>query len=191
VFKDFSKNLLHDSAHKCPMKRVMPLGLMKYTLKKVFNRLNPGEEVDNINFECLDYPCSFSTAIHDMADQYPQYVWFEQTPFEIENRAKEVEIQNLIDSLIEEGYDEETIDRIVEEREMETVKGGWKVGWVAGRETYTKTVEIKPHLKGKHKRGRIQTTCPPEFIGLDAKVTFVKPEKPKEKPSDWELAEYE
>jgi hypothetical protein len=172
-------------------RRFMPLGLMKYTLKKVFNRLNPDEEVDNINFECLDYPCSFESAVHDMADQYPQYVWFEQTSFEIESRAKEVEIQNLINNLLEKGYDEETIDRIVEEREMQTLKGGWKKGWVAGRETYTKTVKIKSHLKGKYMRGIIRTCCDPEFIGLDAKITFVKPEKSKEKPSDWELAEYE
>jgi hypothetical protein len=163
-------------------KRFMPLGLMKYTLKKVFNRLNPDEEVDNINFECLDYPCSFESAVHDMADQYPQYVWFEQTSFEIESRAKEVEIQNLIDSLLEKGYDEDTIDRIVEEREMQALKGGWKKGWVAGKETYTKTVKIKSHLKGKYMRGIIRTTCEPEFIGLNAKVTFVKHEKPKEKP---------
>ena len=167
------------------MTRYMPLGFMIYNLKRVFNKLNPDQEVDNINFECLDYPCSFESAVHDMADQYPQYVWFEQTHFEIESRAKEVEIQNLIDSLLEKGYDEETIDRIVEEREMQTLKGGWKKGWVAGRETYTKTVKIKSHLKGKYMRGIIRTTCEPEFIGLEAKVTFVKPEKPKEKPPDW------
>ena len=160
------------------MKKFLSLGLMKYNLTRIFNRLNPDKDVDNLNFDCLDYPCTFETAIHDMADQYPQYDWFEQTLFEIEDRAKKVEIQNLIDSLIEKGYDEETIDRIVEEREMQTVKGGWKVGWVAGELTYSKTVKIKPPLKGKHMRGRIQTTCDSEFIGLEAKIIFVKPEEP-------------
>ena len=173
------------------MTRYMPLGFMIYNLKRVFNRLNPDEEVDNLNFECLDYPCSFESAVHDMADQYPQYVWFEETHFEIESRAKEVEIQNLINSLLEKGYDEDTIDRIVEEREMQTLKGGWKKGWVAGKETYTKTVKIKSHLKDRYMRGIIRTTCEPEFIGLEAKVTFVKPEKPKKNLPDWELAEYE
>jgi hypothetical protein len=172
--------------------RVMPLGLMIHTLKKVFNRLNPDGDEDEIDWEkTIDYPISFTSALHDMANEYPHYVWFEQNRFEVEDRAKEIETQNFIDCLIEKGYDEETIDRIVEEREMETVKGGWKRGRVAGRETYTKTVKIKPHLKGKHMRGRIQTTCDPEFIGLEAKVTFVKPEKSKKEPTEGELAEYE
>jgi len=158
------------------MPRKMNLGFMKHNIKKVFKSLNPNEEVDDLNFECLDYPCPFETALHDMADQYPQYVWFEPNLFEIEDREKKEKIKNLIDSLLEKGYDEETIDRIVEEREMETVKGGWKVGWIAGNLTYTKTVKINPHLKGKHMRGRIQATCDPEFIGLEAKITFVKPD---------------
>ena len=173
------------------MTRFMPLGLMKHNLKKIFNKLNPDDEVDDLNFDCLDYPCYFSTAIHDMADQYPQYVWFEESLEEIEQKEKDIEIQNLKDSLIASGVDEETIDRIVEEREMQTVKGGWKVGWVAGRETYTKTVKIKPHLKGKYMRGRIQTTCDPEFIGLEAKITFVKPEEPNKESMEWEPDEYE
>ena len=182
---------MHNSTHMCHMTPIISLGLMKHNLKKIFDKLNPDDEVDNLNFDCLDYPCTFNTAIHDMADQYPQYVWFEQTLFEIEDRAKKVEIQNLIDSLLAKGLDEETIDRIVEEREMQTVKGGWKVGMIAGKLTYTKTVKIKPHLKGKYKRGRIQTTCDPEFIGLEAKVTFVKPEEPNKESMEWEPDEYE
>ena len=92
MFEYFSKNYIHNSTDKCPMKkeRILSLGLMKHNLKKIFNKLNPDEEVDNLNFDCLDYPCTFGTAIHDMADQYPQYVWFEQTLFEIEDREKKV-----------------------------------------------------------------------------------------------------
>ena len=172
-------------------KRILSLGLMKYNLTRIFIRLNPNEDVDNINFDPLDYPCGFQTALHDMADQYPQYVWFEESLEEIEAKEKEIEIQNLIDSLIAKGVDEETIDRIVEEKEMETVKGGWNVGWVAGKETYTKTVKIKSHLKGEHMRGRIQATCDPEFIGLEAKIIFVKPEEPNKDSTELELDEYE
>jgi len=184
---------MHNSTHKCSMRRnrVMPLGLQKYTLLKKFNKLNPDADPEYLDWDCMDYDQTFNENYRDMANGNPEYVWFEQTLFEIEDRAKEVEIQNLINSLIEKGYDEETIDRIVEEKEMETVKGGWKVGWVAGEETYTKTVKIKPHLKGKYKRGRIQTTCDPDFIGLEAKITFVKPDKSKKEPTEWELAEYE
>ena len=156
----------------------MPLGLKKHTILKKLKKLNPDADFEDLDWDGMDDDQPFQGSYHDMADQYPQYVWFEQTLFEIEDREKKVEIQNLIDSLIEKGYDEETIDRIVEEREMKTIKGGWKVGWVAGRETYTKTVKIKSHLKGKYKRGRIQTTCDSEFIGLEAKIIFVKPEEP-------------
>lgn len=149
--------------------RVMPLGLMIYTLKKVFNRLNPNDEVDNIVFDCIDYPCSFESALHDMEYQYPQYVWFETTLFEIEEREKEAKIQHMNDS----GVDKETIDRIRDEMHMQTLKGGWKKGYIAGKETYIKTVEIKLHCN----RGRVQALCDPELIGLEAKITIVKPDK--------------
>ncbi len=174
------------------MTRIMPLGLMIHTLKKVFNRLNPDGDEDEIDWnKTIDYPISFTSALHDMATEYPQYVWFEESLEEIEQKEKDIEIQNLIDSLLAKGLDEETIDRIVEEREMKTIKGGWKVGWVAGEKTYSKTVKIKPHLKGKHMRGRIQATCDPEFIGLEAKITFVKPEEPNKESMDWEPNEYD
>jgi hypothetical protein len=187
VFEVFSKIYLHDLAQKFPMTRRMPLGLQKYTILKIFNKLNPDAEPDNLDWDNLDTVCCFSENYHNMANAHPDYVWFEETLEEIEQKIKDNEIQKLIDS----GLDEETIDRIREEMEMQSLKGGWKKGWVAGRETFTKTVKIKSHLKGKYMRGIIRTTCEPEFIGLEAKVTFVKPEKPKEKPSDWELAEYE
>lgn len=159
------------------MPRKMNLGFMIYNLKRRFNKLNPDGDEDEIDWEnTIDYPISFESALHDMETEYPQYVWFEESLEEIEQKEKDIEIQNLIESLKEKGYAEETIDRIVEEREMETVKGGWKVGRIGGKLTYTKTEKIKPHLKGKHMRGRIQTTCDPEFIGLEAKITFVKPD---------------
>ena len=145
--------------------------------------MNPDEEVDNINFDPLDYHCGFQTALHDMADQYPQYVWFEESLEEIEQKENEIKIQNLID----EGVDEETIDRIRDEMDMQTLKGGWKRGWIAGKETYIKTVEIKPHCN----RGRVQATCDPELIGLEAKITIVKPEKLNKESMEWEPDEYE
>ena len=40
-------------------------------------------------------------------------------------------------------------------------------------------------------RGRIQATCDPEFIGLEAKVTFVKPKEPNKESMEWEPDEYE
>ena len=73
---------------------------------------------------------------------------------------------------------------------MQTVNGRWKVGWVAGKLTYTKTIKIKPHTKDKA-QGRIQTTCNREFIGLEAKITIVKPEEPNKESTEWELDEYE
>jgi len=152
--------------------RVMPLGLKKHTILKKLKKLNPDADFEDLDWDCMDYDQSFIDSYRDMADGNPEYVWFEESLFEIEQKEKEVEIQNLSDS----GVDEATIDRIRDEMEMYTVKGGWKVGRIAGKLTYTKTVKIKPHLKGKYKRGRIQTTCDSEFIGLEAKITFVKPE---------------
>ena len=167
--------------------RVMPLGLQKYTLLKIFKKLNPDAEPDNLNWDNTDHSGCFSENYHDMANAHPQYVWFEESIEEIEQKEKDIEIQNLIDN----GVDEETIDRIRDESEMQTVKGGWKVGTIAGKLTYTKTVKIKSHLKGKYMRGRIQTTCDSEFIGLEAKITFVKPEEPNKESMEWELNEYE
>ena len=166
---------------------ILSLGLTKYNIKRIFIRLNPDAEPEYLDWDCLDYPCCFSEGYHDMANNHPQYVWFEESLEEIEQKEKDIKIQNLID----EGVDEEIIDRIRDEMEMQTLKGGWKRGWVVGEETYTKTVKIKPHLKGKPMRGRIQTTCDPEFIGLEAKVTFVKPKEPNKESMEWEPDEYE
>jgi len=86
--------------------------------------------------------------------------------------------------------DEATIDRIRDEMDMQSLKGGWKRGWIAGKETYIKTVPIKPHTKDKA-QGRIQTTCNREFIGLEAKITIVKPKEPNKESTELELDEYE
>ncbi len=169
----------------------MNLGLKKYTILKKLKKLNPDADLDDIDWDCMDSDQHFIDSYHDMAGGNPEYVWFEESIEEIEQKEKDIENQNLIDSLIEKGYDEETIDRIVEEREMQTIKGGWKVGMIAGKLTYTKTVKIKSHLKGKHMRGRIQTTCDSEFIGLEAKITFVKLEEPNKESRELELNEYE
>ena len=37
-------------------------------------------------------------------------------------------------------------------------------------------------VKEKDARGRIQTTCNREFIGLEAKITIVKRDKSQEEP---------
>ena len=167
--------------------RVMPLGLVKYTILKKFKKLNPDAEPDDLDWDCLDYPTSFNECYREMARAHPEYVWFEESLEEIERKEKDIEIQNLIES----GEEEEKIDRIREEQEMQTIKGGWKVGRIAGKLTYTKTVKIKPHLKGKYMRGRIQTTCDSEFIELEAKITFVKLEEPYKDSTELELNEYE
>ena len=169
------------------MTRYLSLGLMIYNLKRVFNRLNPDEEVDNINFDPLDYPCGFQTALHDMADQYPQYEWFEEESLE---EIEDMENEQKIRELKARGVSEEELDRIRDEMDMQTLKRGWKRGWIAGKETYIKTVPIKPHTKDKA-QGRIQTTCNREFIGLEAKITIVKPEEPNKESTESELNEYE
>ena len=149
--------------------------------------MNPDEEVDNINFDPLDYPCGFQTALHDMADQYPQYVWFEEESLE---EIEAMENEQKIRELHEQGVPEETLDRMRAEMDMQHLKGGWKRGWIAGKETYIKTVPIKPHTKDKA-QGRIQTTCDPEFIGLEAKITIVKPKEPNKESTELELDEYD
>jgi len=154
--------------------RYLSLGLMIYNLKRIFIRLNPDKEVDNINFDPLDYPCGFQTALHDMADQYPKYVWFEESLEEIEDMENEQKIRELK----ARGVSEEELDRIRDEMDMQSLKGGWKRGWIAGKETYIKNTEIKPHCN----RGRIQAMCDPELIGLEAKITIVKPDKTEEEP---------
>ena len=121
--------------------RVMSLGLKKHTILKKLKKLNPDTDLDDIDWDCMDYDQSFHDSYRDMADGNPEYVWWEESIEEIEQKEKDIEIQNLIDS----GVDEETIDRIREEMDMQTIKGGWKRGWIAGKETYIKTVEIKPH----------------------------------------------
>lgn len=161
---------MHNSTHMCPMTRVMPLGLVKHTILKRFNKWNPDVDPEYLDWDNLDYTCNFGENYDNMANAHPQYVWDEEDTLDIiEQKEKEIEIQKLIDK----GVDEATIDRIRDEMEMQNLKGGWKKGWVAGKETYIKTVEIKLHCN----RGRVQALCDPELIGLEAKITIVKPDK--------------
>lgn len=150
----------------------MPLGLKKYTILKKLRKLNPDADFEALDWDCMDSDQHFISSYYDLAEGNPQYVWFEESLEEIEAKENEIKIQNLID----EGVDEETIDRIRDEMDMQTLKGGWKKGWIEGKETYIKTVPIKPQTEEKA-QGRIQTTCKPEFIGLEAKIVIVKPDK--------------
>ena len=175
-----------------PERRYLPFKLMVRNLIRRFNRLNPNEEVDNLVFDCIDYPCSFESALHDMKYQYPQFVWFDEPNlFEIEGRIKEHEREELAKKLFAEGYDEKTVDRMLEEREPKILKRGWKEEWFDGQRIYTKTVPIKRHPQGKYLRGRIQVLCDPELIVLEAKITIVKPEKLNKESMEWEPDEYE
>ena len=165
----------------------MPLGLKKHTILRKLRKLNPEADFEDLDWDSMDADQSFIDSYNDMSVGNPEYVWFEESLEEIEQKIRDNKIQNLKD----EGVDEETIDRIRDEMEMQTLKGGWKKGWVAGKETCSKTVKIKPHLKGNYMRGRIQTTCDSEVIGLEAKIIFVKPEEPNKESMELELDEYD
>ncbi len=157
-----------------PKKRVMSLGLMIYNLKRTFHRLNPDEDVEAIDWKSIDYPCSHESALRDMEYEYPEYKWFEEeTLEEIQDEINEHEAQELTEKLLEEGYDEETIERMVEERKTVILKRGWREEWLNGERVYTKTVPVKLH-KVKPIRGIIGTTCDPDLIGLEAKIVIVK-----------------
>ena len=66
----------------------MPLGLQKYTLKKMFKKLNPNADPEFLDWDCMSYDQNFNENYRDMANGNPEYVWFEQTLFEIEDREK-------------------------------------------------------------------------------------------------------
>jgi hypothetical protein len=166
--------------------RVMNLGLKKHTILRMLRKLNPDADFEDLDWDSMDNDQTFPESYRDMATGNPEYVWGEESLEEIEQKENDIKIQNLLD----QGVDEETIDRIRDEMDMQTLKGGWKRGWIAGKETYIKTVPIKPHTKDKA-QGRIQTTCNREFIGLEAKITIVKPEEPNKESMEWEPDEYE
>ena len=146
--------------------------------------MNPDAEPDNLDWDSLDPTCNFNENLENMSVGNPDYVWEEETLEMIEGKILDHEIEEMMGR----GASEEEIDRFVEQSTRKKVKG-WTVEKTSEGLAYSSLVKIKAHMKGKY--GRIQISCPPEFIGLNAKVTFVKHEKPKEKPSDWELAEYE
>ena len=78
---------MHNSTDKWSMKkeRVMPLGLQKYTLKKMFKKLNPDADPEFLDWDCMSYDQNFNENYRDMENGNPEYVWFEQTLFEIED----------------------------------------------------------------------------------------------------------
>jgi len=167
--------------------RVMHLGLVKYIILKKFKKLNPDVDPEYLDWDNLDSSCCFGENYHDMANAHPEYVWFEESLEEIEAMENEQKIRELIAN----GLSKEEINKIREEMDMQTIKSGWKRGWIAGKETYIKTVPIKPHTKEKDSVGRIQTTCIRELVGLEAKITIVKPKEPYKESTELELNEYE
>jgi len=187
---DFSKtkDLSSHNHRKEPMKdRFMPLGLQKYTILKIFNRLNPDAEADNLDWDWLDDKSLLVENLLNMKQGNPDYVW--NDPLDEED-IEQMETDRLIEEKLEiletlhsAGLDEEAekvskeIDEIVA-RFSKKFDTGWHVEQTENGEMHTIDVEIKPHktsAKGKkYSYGRIQLTVDPALVGLKAKISVFK-----------------
>jgi hypothetical protein len=176
-------------------KRRMPLGLQKYTILKIFKKLNPNAEPDNLDWDNLDNLCNFRENYDNMAKTHPDFEW-EDTAVaigrmedEIRNRQIE-EKEEERESLLASGRVEEAaaVKREIEalERAPDFIKKGWSVDNTEDGQYYTTVVKIKSRSQGKkYNYGRIQISTPQSLIGLDARITVFKPnvsENERKKP---------
>ena len=53
----------------------MPLGLQKYTITKIFNKLNPDEEPDDLDWDNLDKGATFHENLNNMKNGHPRFNW--------------------------------------------------------------------------------------------------------------------
>jgi hypothetical protein len=167
--------------------RFMPLRLQKYTILKIFNRLNPDAEPDNLDWDWLDDESLLDENLLNMKQGNPDYVW--NDPLD-EQDIERMETDRLIQEKLEKletlqnaGLDEEAkkVSKEIDEI-LESFSKKFDTGWHAKRtengEMHTIEVEIKPHktsAKGKkYSYGRIQLTVDPAWIGLKAKISVFK-----------------
>ena len=149
--------------------RVMPLGLQKHTILKVFNRLNPDAEPDDLDWDHLDGKCSFAENLWNMKQGHPRYVWDEPLDeYDIDRMEMGRVLQEKYDQigiLLAKGLDEDAakvskeMDEI-EERFNKKFDTGWHMEKIEGGEMHTIEVEIKlrPVFRNgkKYPYGRIQ-----------------------------------
>jgi len=168
--------------------KVMNLGLQKHTIRKIFNRLNPKAEPDNLNWDCLDNKCCLAENLLNMEETNSEYKWVDDDVLlrkyeELEHGRILQEKRETLETLQNAGLDEEAkkvskeIDEI-EARFSKKFDTGWHMEQTENGEMHTIEVEIKPHktsVKGKkYSYGRIQLTVDPAWIGLKAKISVFK-----------------
>lgn len=151
----------------------MPLGLQKYNIKRIFNRLNPNEEPDNLDWDVLDSECCFSENRDNMKRGNPQYKWdpLEHIIRKAEAQEKAYNERLRMDAGLDPEYSEENSEESFSKKNPDT---NWQVEQTDLGETHSTIVEIKPHTAGKGKKyhyGRIQLIVDPSWVGFKAKIT--------------------
>ena len=167
--------------------RKMPLGLQKYTIKKIFRKWNPSAEPNDLNWEYIQGWSDFEMNFEIMRGTNTQYVW--QDPEHkrlIKERNRQIqEKRDELKLLYAIGSDDGAYRLEREIKALERIpiqqprRVNWKVENRIREEVYSTTVEIKPHKvmrNGKsYSFGRIQVLCDASLKGLKAEVTVIKP----------------
>ncbi len=138
------------------MPRRLPIKLQKQIITKKFLKLNPREEPDDLNWDCMDNLCELDENIENMAKANPQFVWEE--PETTLRRKKQEQAYNNDTPLEDENF----------------IKKKWSVNKVEGGDEFSTTSEIKLYKQGKYTYAKIQVIAPEELNGLTAKITVYK-----------------
>jgi hypothetical protein len=168
--------------------RVMPLGLQKYTITRIFKRLNPKNDPEDLDWDGLDDKCCLGGNLENMQELNPQYIWVDEDIIirkyeDLEHRRLVQEKLGEYQSLLTAGLDEEAekvskeIDEI-EARFNKKYDTGWHVEQTEDDEMHTIEIEIKPRpvfRNGKkYPYGRIQLNVDPAWVGLKAKISVFR-----------------
>jgi len=156
--------------------KVMPLGLQKYTIKKVFLKWNPDGEPDNLDWDALEKGATFGENLENMKSMHPEYIWDDLLwrKWKYEEQAREEQAKHDLEKVLSDaGVSEDSVESFSKNADT-----GWQVERTELGETYSTVVEIKRHTavaKGKkYAYGRIQITVDPEWVGLKATISVSK-----------------
>ena len=163
--------------------RVMPYKLQIITMTKVFNKLNPDAEPDEIDWDSLQPDTPFEDNRYNMKVGNPQFKWTlleDDSTGQYYEKCKYDDEQNEHTRLQNLGYSDDEIEEhlreYMRERWSESESFTKKFGTVWQKEetedgtTHSATIEIKPHTtntKGKrYTYGRIQLTVDLSLIHI-------------------------